>query len=182
MPSFLPKAIYVKFDNFDLNLIQPIPCEEHQVIGADHKCSDCQFFTGVAATWVFNQKLAKDLPNVKLNIESIQFPLAPALPKTVHTLQGATCEPGLVCHLTLPKSLSCESRWLLYYVMLSRVRRLQSLRCIGAFDKKILEGGPPERMQTVVDQLFDQKKKRYGKSMRRGTCIPKLAITSLNRK
>ena len=159
MPSFLPKAIYVKFDNFDLNLIQPIPCEEHQVIGADHKCSDCQFFTGVAATWVFNQKLAKDLPNVKLNIESIQFPLAPALPKTVHTLQGATCEPGLVCHLTLPKSLSCESRWLLYYVMLSRVRRLQSLRCIGAFDKKYWKEGRQKECKLWLTSCSTKRKK-----------------------
>ena len=114
--------------------------------------------TPVAATWKFNQKVTKDLPHVKLNVERMQFPLAPALPKTIHTLQGTTCDPGLICHLALPKKLSPESKWLAYYVMLSRVRTLKSLRCIGEIDKSILEGGPPKRMQDVIDQLFEQRK------------------------
>ena len=164
LPTFLPRAIYVKFDDFDLDLIAPIPCQTHQLLGPDKTCCECQWFSGivavppVAATWKFNQKVTKDLPHVKLNVERMQFPLAPALPKTIHTLQGTTCDPGLICHLALPKNLSPESKWLAYYVMLSRVRTLKSLRCIGEIDKSILEGGPPKRMQDVIDQLFEQRK------------------------
>ena len=163
LPTFLPRAIYVKFDDFDLDLIAPIPCQTHHIIGPDKACCNCQWFSGivavtpVTAAWKFNQKLAKGLPHVKLNIERMQFPLAPALPKTIHTLQGTTCDPGLICHLALPKTLSPESKWLAYFVMLSRVRSWQSLRCIGEIDKSILEGGPPKRMQDVIDQLFEQR-------------------------
>jgi len=47
----------------------------------------------------------------------------PALPKTLHGLQGITADPGLIAHFEVP-NVSAETKWLAYYVMLSRVRSL----------------------------------------------------------
>ena len=74
--------------------------------------------------------------------EEFNFPLLQLClkhPKTIYALQGQTCEPGLVCHVALPKKLSEEARWLAYYVMLSRVRDLQSLHLVGKVNRSIVE-------------------------------------------
>ena len=62
-----------------------------------------------------------------------------------------------MCHVALPKKLSEEARWLAYYVMLSRVRDLQSLHLVGKVNRSILEGGPPARLQDAMENLFETK-------------------------
>ena len=162
-PQYMPRAIWVEFDDLSWELIDPLPCAQHQIIGAHRDCTACRFFKGVVAItpveaqWTFKEKTGPRLPPINVDVRRVQFPLAPALPKTIYSLQGATCEPGLVCHLTLPKTLSDEARWLAYYVMLSRVRNLQSLHLLGKVSRTILEQGPPKRLQKAMDSLFESK-------------------------
>ena len=116
--------------------------------------------TRIEAHWTFKEKTCGPrLPPLNVDVRRVQFPLAPALPKTIYALQGQTCEPGLVCHVALPKKLSEEARWLAYYVMLSRVRDLQSLRKVN---RSILEGGPPARLQDAMENLFEKNGSYYG--------------------
>ena len=164
MPQFLPKCIWVQFDDLELELLSPIPCTEHSIVGADRSCPQCCFFKGlvgiiaVSAQWTYQEKNSPYVPPIKLDIRRVQFPLAPALPKTIYGLQGVTCRPGLISHMALPKKLSSESKWLAYYVMLSRVESLDNLLCVGRIDRSILESGPPSRLQETMDSLFEEKK------------------------
>ena len=50
-------------------------------------------------------------------------------------MQGMTAEPGLVTHWLLPKRVSDDIKWLIAYVMLSRVPSLKQLISIGLSDK-----------------------------------------------
>ena len=162
--QYLPRTIWVQFDDLSWELIDPMPCSQHQILGADRACNACRFFKGVVgitpveAHWTFKEKTCGPrLPPLNVDVRRVQFPLAPALPKTIYALQGQTCEPGLVCHVALPKKLSEEARWLSYYVMLSRVRDLQSLHLVGKVNRSILEGGPPARLQDAMENLFEKK-------------------------
>ena len=135
-----------------------MPCSQHQILAADRACNACRFFKGVVGItpvethWTFKEKTRGPR-----DVRRVQFPLAPALPKTIYALQGQTCEPGLVCHVALPKKHSEEARWLAYYVMLSCVRDLQSLHLVGKVSRSILEGGPPARLQDAMENLFEKK-------------------------
>ena len=162
-PQFLPRAIWVKFDDLAWELIAPIPCHQHTIVGADRNCPAYRFFPGtvaitpVEAHWSFKEKISPKVPPINVDVRRIQFPLAPALNKTIYSLQGATCEPGLVRHLSLPPKLSEESQWLAYYVMLSGVRSLDSLQLVSKVSRSILENGPPKRLQDALDSLFENK-------------------------
>eukprot|EP00438_Fugacium_kawagutii_P008273 Skav206546 [mRNA] locus=scaffold504:308454:314438:- [translate_table: standard] len=164
LPQSLPKCIWVQFDDLQLELIDPLPCSDHALIGADRTCSHCSFFKGlvgvtpVSAQWTYQEKISPYVPPIKLDVRRVQFPLAPALPKTIYALQGATCRPGLISHMALPKKLSAESKWLAYYVMLSRIESLDNLLCVGRIDRSIIENGPPPRLQEAMDNLFEEKK------------------------
>ena len=161
-PQYLPRTIWVQFDDLSWELIDPMPCSQHQILGADRVCNASRFFKGVVgitpveAHWTFKEKkCGPRLPPLNVDVRRVQFPLAPALPKTIYALQGQTCEPGLVCHVALPTKLSEEARWLAYYVMLSCVRDLQSLHLVGKVNRSILEGGPPARLQDAMENMFE---------------------------
>ena len=82
---------------------------------------------------------------------------------TLHTLQGATCEPGLIFHWCFPRRLSMEMRWLAVYVALSRVPSLAQLRSIGLTAnvatpiRQIIESGPPKGIVNRFAELFTSK-------------------------
>ena len=169
MLEHMPKCVFVKFDGFEKELMEPLPCEEHAVCGPERSCQKCKFFTGIVAVlpqsaqWTFRQsagqqhkQLGKPSASIRVEVRRVQFPLVPALPKTLHGLQGVTADPGLLGHFRLPK-VSKETKWLAYYVLLSRVRSLSQLLLHGLPDRSILEGGPPEMLQTAIDQLFQGK-------------------------
>ena len=80
--------------------------------------------------WAFKQTAAqrtrflkRACSGVHVEWQRVQFPLVPALPKTLHGLQGITADPGLIAHCRVP-NVCAETKWLAYYVMLSRVREL----------------------------------------------------------
>ena len=74
-------------------------------------------------------------------------------------MPGMTAEPGLVAHWILPSRLEHDIKWLICYVILSRVPSLKQLVSIGLSSKirDIIEGGPPEGMVQCFNTLFDDK-------------------------
>ena len=92
----------------------------------------------------------------------------PALACPLYSLQGATTDPGMVAHFIMPRRADDDIKWLIVYVLLSRVRSLKRLRSIG-IDlkiKKIIEGGPPEMiaknfLNTFGAKIVATKKQAY---------------------
>ena len=74
-------------------------------------------------------------------------------------MQGMTAEPGLVAHWTSPPRLDYDIKWLICYVILSRVPSLPQLMSISLSDKirAIIEGGPPDTLVQVFNTLFQEK-------------------------
>ena len=73
--------------------------------------------------------------------------------------KGATCDPGLLAHFIMPRRADEDIKWLIVYVMLSRVRSLARLRSIGlnAKIRAIIEGGPPAMIAENFENLFRKK-------------------------
>ena len=84
-------------------------------------------------------------------------PLLPRKQCALHGVQGKTADPGFVAHWTFPVGLSNESRWLAYYVSLSRPRGFSRLLSHGLPDRHIIEGGPPENITNAFEEMFSQK-------------------------
>lgn len=82
---------------------------------------------------------------------------APACP--LYSLQGATCDPGLIAHFVMPRRADDDVKWLIVYVLLSRVRSLKNLRSVGMTTKirQIIEGGPPDALAENFERLFRSK-------------------------
>ena len=59
----------------------------------------------------------------------------------------------------MPKRADEDIKWLIIYVMLSRVRSLSCLRSIGLSSKirDIIEGGPPTMLAENFEKLFRRK-------------------------
>jgi len=89
-----------------------------------------------------------------------QIPLTIANASTLYTLQGATCDPGLIYHWKAPRRLSPLMKWIAAYMALSRVRSLKNFRSVGLTDavKDLINGGPPAGMLTRFLSLFDEKR------------------------
>ena len=70
-----------------------------------------------------------------------------------------TAEPGPVAHWTLPPRLEHDIKWLICYVISSRVPSLKQLVSIGMSSKiwEIIEGGPPEGVVQCFTTLFVAK-------------------------
>ena len=88
-----------------------------------------------------------------------QAPLTNIKAGTLHSLQGATAEPGLILHWIFPRKLRRDLRWLTIYVALSRVRCLKNLRSVGLNKeiRAILEEGPPDSIPAQFRKLFSEK-------------------------
>ena len=54
-------------------------------------------------------------------VQRTQLPLMPEAACPLYSLQGATCDPGLIVHFIMPKRADDDIKWLIVYVMLSRV-------------------------------------------------------------
>ena len=94
-----------------------------------------------------------------ITVSRRQLPLAPAKVLPLYSMQGMTAEPGLVAHWVLPSRLQHDIKWLICYVILSRVPSLKQLVSVGLTDKirEIIEGGPPEGIVQTFSTLFADK-------------------------
>ena len=77
----------------------------------------------------------------------------------MYGLQGTTADPGLVAHWTTPKRMSSDVHWLLVYVVLSRVRSVNTLVAFDFSDtlREVIERGPPDNYVGSFDRLFGSK-------------------------
>ena len=83
----------------------------------------------------------------------------PAQVCPLYGLQGTTADPGLCAHWAIPKRMDGEVKWLMVYVMLSRVRSLDCLASFGLPDnfRELIESGPPDTLVGNFDRLFTKK-------------------------
>ena len=157
----LPRGLYVKVDKCDHEFLPPRVCPEHEKSGFSKGCSKCRAFEG----WVLVQPLCRSwtfsdpLTGATLSMRRTQLPLMPEPACPLYSLQGATCDPGLIAHFAMPKRLDHDIKWLIVYVLLSRVRRLSNLRSVGLSDqvRAIIEGGPPALLAENFEKLFRGK-------------------------
>jgi len=157
----LPHGVYVKLDNCDREFLPAVKCQEHAISGFCKDCPACRAFAG----WVLVQPLCRQwtftdpVTGFTFQVQRTQLPLMPEAACPLYSLQGATCDPGLIAHFVMPKRADDDIKWLIVYVMLSRVRSLSRLRSIGLTPKirKIIEGGPPSMLAENFERLFRKK-------------------------
>ena len=94
-----------------------------------------------------------------MKVKRFQLPLAPAKALSLYSMQGMTADPGLIAHWDIPQRLTDDIKWLIVYVMLSRVRSLDQLRSLGMTTKirKIIESGAPADLVQTFERLFAAK-------------------------
>ena len=157
----LPLGVYVELDKCDREFLPPLACQQHQVAGFCKECPHCRAFVG----WVLVEPITRAWtytdPNTgtNLDVSRTQLPLMPYHACPLYSLQGATCDPGLIAHFTMPRRADDDIKWLIVYVLLSRVRSLSNLRSIGLTKKirRIIEGGPPSMLAENFEKLFRKK-------------------------
>ena len=153
-----------------MNSCAPIPCTKHTDLShpdIEHRadvyktCTQCQTFPGLIqvrpakATWYYND----DKEKYASSVDRLQLPIMPEQTCPLYGLQGTTADPGLWAHWNMPHRMDPEVKWLLVYVMLSRVRGLDCLVSSGLNDKirEIIETGPPKMLVGNFHKLFGEK-------------------------
>ena len=106
-----------------------------------------------ARSWWFTLSTCK----TGVQVSRTLIPLLPRKQCTLHGVQGKTADPGFIVHWIFPPGLSKEQKWLAYYVSLSRPRSFSKLLCHGLPERQIIEGGPPEDIVKVFQELFTNK-------------------------
>jgi hypothetical protein len=144
-----------------------LPCEPCQGCATFNPlCSDCadkrEELKGVFAVEPITRSWKYDGPELQgqfINVSRSQLPLAPGKVLPLYSMQGMTAEPGLVAHWVVPPRLEHDIKWLICYVMLSRVPSLKQLVSIGLSSKirEIMESGPPEGIVQCFNTLFADK-------------------------
>lgn len=157
----LPTALYVKLDGCEHEFLPPIPCQEHRLVGYASQCQSCRLLAG----WILIEPITRQWTfvdpdsNQSLSVKRSQLPIMPAEACPLYSLQGATCDPGLIAHFVMPRRADDDIKWLIVYVMLSRVRSLSSLKSTHLNDKirDIIESGPPAMVAENFEKLFRSK-------------------------
>ena len=160
---FMPLAICVRIDDLERQFCFAQACNMHTVAGPDAQCVHCNFFPGVVAvppktlTWHFHaEELGRKSQTTA--VRRTQMPLCPENASSLYSMQGSTAEPGMIAHWEMPKRVSAGIRWLIVYVMLSRVRSLTALRSIGlSSEVRVIEKGPPDEVLKSFDSLLGHK-------------------------
>ena len=158
--EFIPDAIFVKIDDCNEEFLPRTPCSCHEDFAEG--CPECRRHPGVfmirptSRSWLFD---SKNQPGVKRTVHRISLPLMPYKACSLYSLQGTTAQPGLIAHFTMPTRLGDGMKWLIVYVLLSRVPSLAQLRSIGLDDqvRGIIEKGPPGWLLDAFDKLVNEK-------------------------
>ena len=160
----LPLAVIVKLDNVKTEFLPPLPCAMHRAVGPDRDCPRCDFRPGCFAVepQLSRKSFNTEVPDpgderiYQLRVQRRQIPLTIKAASTLHTLQGATADPGLIFHWRFPRFFSNELRWLATYVTLSRppsFRQLISLD-LPAGLRDLIEDGPPDGILSRFSAMF----------------------------
>ena len=154
----LPRAVFVKFDDFE----DEAGFGSRVVQVAAHR-----------ASWQFNGHEDNDGRRVliKRAVTRYQFPLVPERVRTVQTAQGLGMDSATM-DLQKPANMSPDEWWLHLYVMFSRVRVSHRLLVYNLPPWEILERGPPayvrngvahfEKMMRVSFAVARQKAQEFG--------------------
>ena len=118
----------------------PEPCDGCKAFNSlCGKCKDKRKdLEGIFAVQPISRSWTYDGPELKgqyVNVARRQLPLGPARVLPLYSMQGMTAEPGLVAHWTFPPRVDYDIKWLICYVILSRVPSLPQLMSIGLSDK-----------------------------------------------
>jgi hypothetical protein len=156
-----PPILNIKLDNEQREFLPPTPCDAHRDTGYNDNCTDCITYPGVVqvryleANWHYSESA----DGYSSSVRRLQLPLMPEKACPLYGLQGTTADPGLIAHWAMPSRASYDVKWLIVYVMLSRVRSLDCLASFGLTDKirEIIESGPPEQLMGTFDKLFAEK-------------------------
>jgi hypothetical protein len=148
-------------DKCDQDFLPPQVCDQHKLIGFCKECSACRVFEG----WVLVEPMCKTwtltdpVTGATFEVSRTQLPIMPEAACRLHSLQGATCDPGLIAHFTMPGRADADIQWLIVYVLLSRARSLSRLRSVGLTSKirAIIEGGPPALLAKNFETRFRKK-------------------------
>ena len=154
--SYFPETTSGKFE-----FLPPKICAAHAVVGFDPECPDCESHCGVyqlqpcTRNWHFKDAV----DGVSTTVSRTQMPIMPEKACALYGLQGTTTDPGLIAHWDMPKRAADDIKFLIVYVMLSRVRGLDCLASVGLDDRiiKIIEKGPPQTLVESFERLFAQK-------------------------
>ena len=162
--QMLPIAVLVRLHDCEHVFL---PCKScSSCISFNSGCPDClssrDELKGVFAVQPLAKSWRYDGPELQgqyINVSRRQLPLAPAKVLPLYSMQGMTAEPGLVAHWILPPRLDRDIKWLICYVILSRVPSLKQLVSIGLSDKirEIIEGGPPDGLVQCFNTLLNGK-------------------------
>ena len=115
------------------------PCQRPRARHEEQEGS-LQPVAAIPRSWTYD---GPELKGQYVNVARRQLPLGPTRVLPLYSMQGMTAEPGLVAHWTFPPRLDYDIKWLICYVILSRVPSLPQLMSIGLSDKirAIIEGG-----------------------------------------
>jgi len=160
----LPQGVYVKLDKCTREFLPPRVCEQHKRTvpsGFVKECPECRAFEG----WILVEPMCKPwsftdpISGVTIKVKRSQLPLMPEAACPLYSLQGATCDPGLIAHFAMPRRADDDIKWLIVYVLLSRVRSLSCLRSVGLTKKirQIIESGPPSMLVENFEHVFRDK-------------------------
>ena len=133
-------------------------------------CPRCQNFPGLIqirpqrVTWHYTDEKEK----YSSSVDRVQLPILPEQACPLYGLQGTTANPGLWAHWHMPARMDQELKWLLVYVMLSRVRSLDCLvsSCLNDKIRPIIESGPPQVLVGNFHKLFGEKIKATRRAAR----------------
>ncbi len=107
----------------------------------------------ICRTWAF---VDKGFGDITYKMSRSQLPIVCEAACPLYSLQGATCDPGGIAHFVMPRQADHDIRWLIVYVLLSRVRSLSRLRSVGLASKvkDVIEAGAPSLLTDNFDKLF----------------------------
>jgi ASC-1-like (ASCH) protein len=141
--KYLPKAVYVKFKDVDVN-----SGFGHGVVAVEPCLAGWDFKTHEQLT---GQRLPKPL-----KMRRRQIPLAPEKVRTVQTAQGLSMD-ACTMYLNKPGTMCGDSGeddyWMHLYVMLSRVRSSRNILAYSPPDINFLGRGPPGWMRDGIAAL-----------------------------
>ena len=141
------------------------PLEQALEAALDSPLREGDDFSGVFAVKPLKRRWTHEIaktPRQFLKVDRVQLPLAPEKAVSLYSMQGVTAKPGMVAYWHLPKMLPHEIKWLIIYVMLSRVPSLTQLQSVALSNRvrRIIEAGGWYRIeassaQDPVSEIFN---------------------------
>ena len=116
-------TVTVKLHNVTTEFLPPIPCTLHAADGPCRECGFCDFRAGCVAvepqlarrSFIVEVQIPGTDTSFNMQVQRRQLPMTIRTASTIHTLQGATANPGLIFHWKFPRFFSAELRWLATY-------------------------------------------------------------------